>query len=57
MPRSTLKRKLEQEPVKMRLIIKAAFRTIEHIATKTDCWTARRRSFIGLTAHWIEQKL
>ena len=53
---STLKRKLEQEAVKMRLIIKAAFRNTEHIATTTDCWTTRRRSFIGLTANWINQK-
>ena len=56
MSRSTLKRKLEQGAVKMRLIIKAAFHITEHIATTTDCWTARIPSFIGLTAHWIYQK-
>uniref|UniRef100_A0A3B5PYQ3 HAT C-terminal dimerisation domain-containing protein n=1 Tax=Xiphophorus maculatus TaxID=8083 RepID=A0A3B5PYQ3_XIPMA len=25
-----------------------------YIATTTDCWTARRRSFIGITAHWLD---
>ncbi|XP_039513041.1 uncharacterized protein LOC120468591 [Pimephales promelas] len=27
---------------------------IEYIATTTDCWTAFRQSFIGVTAHWID---
>ncbi|KAK6301481.1 hypothetical protein J4Q44_G00275340 [Coregonus suidteri] len=31
-----------------------AMRGVDHIATTTDCWSARRRSFIGVTAHWID---
>ncbi|XP_041742569.1 uncharacterized protein LOC121574064 [Coregonus clupeaformis] len=31
-----------------------AMRGVDHIATNTDCWSARRRSFIGVTAHWID---
>ena len=34
--------------------IKKGFSSIDYVATTTDCWTARRRSFIGLTAHWID---
>ncbi|XP_058601183.1 uncharacterized protein LOC131520737 isoform X2 [Onychostoma macrolepis] len=29
-------------------------RKAAYIATTTDCWTARRRSFIGITAHWLD---
>ncbi|KAK6321957.1 hypothetical protein J4Q44_G00067490 [Coregonus suidteri] len=31
-----------------------AMRGVDRIATTTDCWSARRRSFIGVTAHWID---
>ena len=26
---------------------------VDHIATTTDCWSVRRRSFLGVTAHWV----
>ncbi|KAK3514240.1 hypothetical protein QTP70_010727 [Hemibagrus guttatus] len=29
-------------------------KVVDHIATTTDCWTARYRSFIGVTAQWID---
>ncbi|KAL0194744.1 hypothetical protein M9458_008316, partial [Cirrhinus mrigala] len=34
--------------------LKNAMQTVKYIATTTDCWTAHRQSFIGVTAHWIE---
>ncbi|XP_034027533.1 uncharacterized protein LOC117511739 [Thalassophryne amazonica] len=27
---------------------------VDCIATTTDCWTAHRQSFLGITAHWID---
>lgn len=33
--------------------VKDAMSKIEWIATTTDCWSAHRRSYLGVTAHWI----
>lgn len=38
----------------MKAKIRRAMQNIEYIATTTDCWTAFRQSFIGVTAHWID---
>lgn len=32
--------------------MKEAMRGVDHIATVIDCWSDRRQSFIGVTAHW-----
>ncbi|KAG9266014.1 hypothetical protein AMEX_G20505 [Astyanax mexicanus] len=40
----------------MKRKLKAALSEIEFIATTTDCWTAHRRSFIGVTANWFDPK-
>ena len=33
----------------------AMFSRVKHIATTADCWTSRNRSFLGMTAHWINE--
>ncbi len=33
--------------------LKNEMKKVPYIATTTDCWTARR-SFIGVTAHWLD---
>ena len=38
----------------MKKAVTEAMRGVDHIATTTDCWSARRRSFIGVTGHWID---
>lgn len=54
MSRGTVKNRVEKAVLVMKNNLKTAFGKIEFIATTTDCWTSRRRSFIGVTAHWIE---
>uniref|UniRef100_A0A8C6WJZ4 Transposase n=1 Tax=Neogobius melanostomus TaxID=47308 RepID=A0A8C6WJZ4_9GOBI len=54
MSRGTMKNRVEKATVEMKKNLKAAMNEVEFIATTTDCWTAHRRSFLGVTAHWIE---
>ena len=54
MSRGTMKNKVEKATLEMKNNLKAARSEVEFIATTTDCWTAHRRSFLGVTAHWIE---
>ena len=30
------------------------FSGINYISTTADCWSAHKRSFLGMTAHWID---
>ena len=54
MSRPTLKRRLKGQLLIMKQTLLAALSNIEFVATTTDCWTARRKSFLGLTVHWID---
>lgn len=54
MSRGTAKNKVEKATQEMKNNLKAAMSEVEFIATTTDCWTAHRRGFIGVTAHWIQ---
>ncbi|CAL9694236.1 unnamed protein product [Knipowitschia caucasica] len=54
MSRGTMINRVEKATVEMKKNLKAAMNEVEFIATTTDCWTAHRRSFLGVTAHWIE---
>lgn len=54
MSRTTVRHKLDKATLAMKKQVKEAMRKIPYIATTTDCWTARRRSSIGVTAHWLD---
>ncbi len=53
MTRNTVVNKVTQASVEMKRKLKAALSEIEFIATTTASWTAHRRGFIGVTAHWF----
>lgn len=54
MSRDTLKNKVEKATQEMKNNLKLALKKVEVIATTTDCWTAHRQGFIGVTAHWLD---
>ncbi len=54
MSHTTVRRKIDSATSKMKERLKNEMKKVPYIATNTDCWTARRRSFIGVTAHWLD---
>ncbi|XP_060782746.1 uncharacterized protein LOC132889959 [Neoarius graeffei] len=54
MSRNTVVNKIQKMSLEMKNNLKAAMSKIDYIGTTTDCWTAYRRGFLGVTAHWID---
>ncbi|XP_041852003.1 uncharacterized protein LOC121646934 isoform X2 [Melanotaenia boesemani] len=52
--RGTVKNRVVKATQDMKKNLKAAMSKVQFIATTTDCWTAHRRSFLGVTAHWLD---
>ncbi|XP_034159778.2 E3 SUMO-protein ligase ZBED1-like [Pangasianodon hypophthalmus] len=55
MSRPTVKLRIEEAAAKVKKNIIAEMAKVSYIGTTTDCWTARQRSYIGVTAHWIDE--
>lgn len=53
MTRNTVVNRVMKASTDMKIKLKAVLNEVEFIATTTDCWTAHRRGFIGVTAHWF----
>ncbi|KAK0143118.1 hypothetical protein N1851_018763 [Merluccius polli] len=51
--RKTFSRYLDNEYANMESQLKNTFDELEHVSTTADIWTAHNKSFIGVTAHWI----
>lgn len=50
----TLRSSIAEATKSMKKKLIASMSEAEYITTTTDCWTTRRRSFIGITAHWLD---
>ena len=51
--RQTLTNQLEQRFVSTKEELKQKLADVNYVCTTADCWTSRRRSFLGMTVHWI----
>ena len=52
--RATVKRRFDEMVCAMKVNIRDTLRPLSFVATTTDCWSAHRRSYIGVTVHWID---
>ncbi|XP_065820673.1 zinc finger BED domain-containing protein 4-like isoform X2 [Labrus bergylta] len=52
----TLQAGMEVAAKKMKEKLRSHLSEVSYVATTTDCWTAHQQSFIGVTAHWIDEK-
>lgn len=51
--RYSITKGLEKRQEASMAAVKDAMAKVEWIATTTDCWSAHRRSYLGVTAHWL----
>lgn len=54
MSRPTLRSRIQGAATRMKENVMVCLSKVSYVATTTDCWTAHQRSYIGVTAHWIE---
>jgi len=51
--RRTLKKRILEEYESQQLKLKADLENVAGVCTTAEVWSARRRSFMGVTCHWI----
>ncbi|KAM3612543.1 uncharacterized protein V6R79_010062 [Siganus canaliculatus] len=51
--RKTFSKYLDTEYSKMEAELKNTFNELDYLSTTADIWTAHNKSFLGVTAHWI----
>jgi len=54
--RNTISLCIEQAYDTMMKKIKETFGKVESVSTTADVWTSQRRSYLGMTVHWINDK-
>lgn len=52
--RKTFAAYIDNEYGKMNVELKKSFEELQYISTTADIWTAHNKSYIGVTAHWID---
>lgn len=54
--RRSLSDKIKAEYTMTKDSMRKQFERLNYICVTADCWTAHKRSFLGMTAHWVDQK-
>lgn len=57
MSRRTLGRRIEKHYETQVAKIKSELEEVPYVCTTIDIWSSKKRSFIGITAHWITNDL
>lgn len=57
MSRRTLGRKLDDMYLEINSKVKEAIKFQNYVCTTADIWSSKSRSFMGVTAHWIDEHL
>lgn len=52
--RKTVKARMADMVSALKTRLVETLRSVDCVATTTDCWSARNRSYLGVTAHWID---
>lgn len=55
--RRTLSRKIHEEHALQKSDINLTLQAVQYVCTVVDIWSSRKRSFLGMTAHWIDEDL
>ena len=50
----TFAKYLDADYAKMNTELKNCFKELDFLSTTADIWTAHNRSYLGMTAHWID---
>lgn len=50
-------KKLTNRYYQSKALLKQNIISIQYVCTTADCWTTRRRSFLGVTVHWLTNEL
>ena len=53
--RQTVAKQLEERFEVRKQKLKEKLANVAWVCTTADCWTSRRRSFLGVTVHWLEK--
>ncbi|KAI2647136.1 hypothetical protein H4Q32_028534 [Labeo rohita] len=54
--RPTLRNRIDGAANQLKKTLVSHLSKVTYVATTTDCWTAHQQSYIGVTAHWIDEE-